>query len=130
MISVRPPVDVSVALSAGTPVDISVVLSVRPPIDVSVVLSVRPPVDVSGMPSVRTLLNVGVYCTLVWLSRHNRTYQTIYRIINLLYYDYKCLCFINLLATHYGIYGALIQSIMEKRWSIMKKIAPNFNTLT
>jgi len=118
MISVRPPVDVSV------------VLSVRPPIDVSVVLSVRPPVDVSGMPSVRTLLHVGVYCTVVWLSRHNRTYQTIYRIINLLYYDYKCLCFINLLAAHNGIYWALIQGIIEKRWSIMKKMAPNFNTLT
>ena len=34
---------------------------------------------------------------------------------NLLYYDYKCLFFINLLAGHYEIYGALIQGIMEKR---------------
>jgi len=33
---------------------------------------------------------------------------------NLLYYDYKCLCFINILAGHYRIYGALIQGIMEK----------------
>ena len=49
---------------------------------------------------------------------------------NLLYYDYKCLCLINLLAGHYGIYGALIQGIMEKKWSIMKKMAPNYNTLT
>ena len=49
---------------------------------------------------------------------------------NLLYYDYKCLCFINLLAGHYGIYGTLIQGILEKKWSIMKKMGPNFNTLT
>ena len=49
---------------------------------------------------------------------------------NLLYYDYKCLCFINLLAGHYGIYGALIQGIMGIKWSIMKKLGPNFNTLT
>ena len=48
---------------------------------------------------------------------------------NLLYYDYKWLCFINLLAGHYRIYGALIQGIMEKKWSIMK-MAPNINTLT
>ena len=49
---------------------------------------------------------------------------------NLLYYDYKCLCFINLLTGHYGIYGALIQGIMEKKWSIMKKNGANFNTLS
>jgi hypothetical protein len=49
---------------------------------------------------------------------------------NLLYYDYKCLCFINLLAGYYGIYGALIQGSMGIKWSIMKKLAPNFNTLT
>jgi hypothetical protein len=34
---------------------------------------------------------------------------------DLLYYDYKCLCFINLLAGYYRIYGALIQGIMEKK---------------
>jgi hypothetical protein len=56
-----------------------VVLSVRTLADVSVVLSVRSPVDGWVMPSVRTLLNVGVYCTVVWSSRSNRTYQTIYR---------------------------------------------------
>ena len=42
-------------------------------------------------------------------------------LLTILYYDYKCLCFINLLAGNYGIYGALRQSIMEKKWSIMKK---------
>jgi hypothetical protein len=30
-------------------------------------------------------------------------------------------CFINLLAGHYGIYGALIQGITEEKWSIIKK---------
>ena len=47
---------------------------------------------------------------------------------NLLYYDYKCLCFINLLAGHYRINGALIQGIIKKKWSFIKKktIAANF----
>jgi hypothetical protein len=40
---------------------------------------------------------------------------------NLLYYDYKCICFINLLAGHYRIYGALIQGIMEKSGPLWKK---------
>ena len=40
---------------------------------------------------------------------------------NLLYYDYKYLCFINLLTGHYRIYGALIQDIMEKSGPLRKK---------
>ena len=46
---------------------------------------------------------------------------------NLLYYDYKCLCFINLLTGHYKIYGALIQGIMEKVVNYEKQWPPNFN---
>ena len=50
---------------------------------------------------------------------------------NLLYYDYKCLCFINLMTGNYKIYGALIQGIMEKVVNYEKqwpKWPPNFNT--
>ena len=36
-------------------------------------------------------------------------------ITNLLYYDYKCICFINLLVGHYRIYGALIQGPLWKK---------------
>ena len=34
---------------------------------------------------------------------------------NLLYCDYKCICFINLLVGHYRIYGALIQGPLWKK---------------
>jgi hypothetical protein len=34
------------------------------------------------------------------------------------------------MAGHYEIYGALIQGIMGKKWSIMKKMAPNVITFS
>jgi hypothetical protein len=79
VLSVRPPIDVSVVLSVRPSVDVSVVLFIRTPDDVSVVLSLRTLVDVSVMPSVRTKLYVWMSCTVVWSFWHNRAYQRIYR---------------------------------------------------
>ena len=38
----------------------------------------------------------------------------------------NCICFINLLAGHYRIYWALVQGVMEKKWSIIKKNGVKF----
>jgi hypothetical protein len=63
---------------------------------------------------------------VIWFFLKMTYWPTFIKILltNLLYYDYKCLCFINLLTGYYGIYGALIQGIMKKKWSILKKMAP------